>query len=133
MAVTKKSIRQAANKRTPSSPKKQAPSRKKGPATSKKGPVSSKKKGTASSKKGTASRKKGTASRKATRPQRVGVSRAPGGMAKTVESLTERLDIMLPEVMFRIAAIEHLLVKNQLCLYEELTNARQFIQEQERT
>jgi hypothetical protein len=126
MAVTKKSIRQVSKKRTPSSPKKQTPSRKKGPATSKKT-------GTASSKKGTASRKKGTASRKATRPQRVGVSRAPGGMAKTIESLTERLDIMLPEVMFRIAAIEHLLVKNQLCLYEELTNARQFIQEQERT
>ncbi|WNM57465.1 hypothetical protein [Candidatus Nitrospira allomarina] len=125
MAVTKKSIRQAPQKRTPTSKKKQTPSRKKGPASSKKGPVSSKK--------GTASRKKGIASRKSTRPQRVGGARAPGGMAKTIESLTERLDIMLPEVMFRIAAIEHLLVKNQLCLYEELTNARQFIQEQERT
>lgn len=118
MAVTKKSIRQASKKRTPSSKKKQSPSRKKGPA---------------SSKKGTATRKKGTASKKPTGPQRVGASRASGGMAKTIESLTERLDIMLPEVMFRIAAIEHLLVKNQLCLYEELTNARQFIQEQERT
>jgi len=118
MALTKKSIRQASNTRTPSSKKKQTPSRKKGPA---------------SSKKGTATRKKATASRKPTRPQRVGASRAPGGMAKTIESLTERLDIMLPEVMFRIAAIEHLLVKNQLCLYDELTNARQFIQEQERT
>jgi len=53
--------------------------------------------------------------------------------AKTLETLNERLDIMLPEVMFRIAAIEHLLVKNQLCMYDELTNARQFIQEQERT
>lgn len=118
MAVTKKSIRQAASKRTPSSPKKQTPSRKKGPA---------------SSKKGTASRKKKVASRKSTRPQRVSASRAPGGMAKTIESLNERLDIMLPEVMFRIAAIEHLLVKNQLCLYDELINARQFIQEQELT
>ena len=125
MAVTKKSIRQASKKRTPSSKKKQTPSRKKGPASSKKG--------TASSKKGSATRKKGAVSRKPTRPQRVGSSRASGGMAKTIESLTERLDIMLPEVMFRIAAIEHLLVKNQLCLYEELTNARQFIQEQERT
>ena len=124
MAVTKKSIRQAAKKRTPSSPKKQTPSRKKGPASSKKGPAS---------KKRTASRKKGIAPRKSTRPQRVSASRAPGGMVKTIESLTERLDIMLPEVMFRIAAIEHLLVKNQLCLYDELINARQFIQEQELT
>ncbi len=125
MAVTKKSIRQASNKRTPSSKKKQSPSRKKGPTSSKKG--------TASSRKGPTSSKKATASKKPTRPQRVGAPRASGGMAKTIESLTERLDIMLPEVMFRIAAIEHLLVKNQLCLYEELTNARQFIQEQERT
>lgn len=38
---------------------------------------------------------------------------------------------MLPEVMFRIAALEHLLVKNQLCSYDELLNARQYIQEQE--
>jgi hypothetical protein len=118
MAVKKKSIRQASKTRTPSPNKKRTPSRKKGPA---------------SSKKGIATRKKGTATRKSTQPQRVGTSRAPGGMAKTIEALNERLDIMLPEVMFRIAAIEHLLVKNQLCLYDELTNARQFIQEQERT
>lgn len=118
MALKKKSIRQASKKRTPSPNKKQAPSRKKGPA---------------SSKKGTATRKKVAASRKSPQPQRARTSRAPGGMAKTIEALHERLDIMLPEVMFRIAAIEHLLVKNQLCLYDELTNARQFIQEQERT
>ncbi|WP_447965465.1 hypothetical protein [Nitrospira sp. Ecomares 2.1] len=125
MAVKKKSIRQAPNKRTPSSNKKQTPSRKKTPASSKKG--------SASSKKGTATRKKVGASRKSQQPQRARSSRAPGGLAKTIESLNERLDIMLPEVMFRIAAIEHLLVKNQLCLYDELTNARQFIQEQEHT
>ena len=125
MALKKKSIRQASKKRTPSPKKKQTPSRKKGPASSKKE--------TASSKKGTATRKKVGASRKSLQPQRARTARAPGGMAKTIESLNERLDIMLPEVMFRIAAIEHLLVKNQLCLYDELTNARKFIQEQERT
>ncbi|WP_342346744.1 hypothetical protein [uncultured Nitrospira sp.] len=118
MALKKKSIRQASKKRTPSPGKKPTPSRKKGPA---------------SSKKGTATRKKVGASRKSPQPQPARTARAPGGMAKTIESLNERLDIMLPEVMFRIAAIEHLLVKNQLCLYDELTNARQFIQEQERT
>lgn len=125
MALKKKSIRQASKTRTPSPNKKQTPSRKKGPA--------SPQKGTATRKKGTATPQKGTVSRKSTPPQRAGTSRAPGGMAKTIEALNERLDIMLPEVMFRIAAIEHLLVKNQLCLYDELTNARQFIQEQERT
>ncbi len=53
--------------------------------------------------------------------------------AKTLEALNERLDIMLPEVMFRIAALEHLLVKNQLCSYDELINARQYIHDQEST
>lgn len=118
MALKKKSIRQASQKRTSSPKKKQTPSRKKGPT---------------SSPKKTATRKKGAVSRKTTPLQRARTSRAPGSMAKTMEALNERLDIMLPEVMFRIAAIEHLLVKNQLCLYDELTNARQFIQEQERT
>ncbi len=125
MALKKKSIRHASQKRTPSPNKKETSSRKKGPASSKKE--------TASSKKVTATRKKVAASRKSPQPQRARTSQAPGGMAKTIEALNDRLDIMLPEVMFRIAAIEHLLVKNQLCLYDELTNARQFIQEQERT
>ncbi|MDR4493119.1 MAG: hypothetical protein R3B74_01610 [Nitrospirales bacterium] len=58
-------------------------------------------------------------------------TRSPAVTVKTLDALNERLDIMLPEVMFRIAAIEHILVKNQLCSYEELVNARQFIQEQE--
>jgi hypothetical protein len=64
-------------------------------------------------------------------PQRSPVLRASTAIVNTLESLNERLDIMLPEVMFRIAAIEHVLVKNQLCSYEELLNARQYIQEQE--
>jgi hypothetical protein len=132
MALKKKSIRQASKKRTPSPNKKPTPSRKKGSTSSKK-ETASFKKVTPSSKKVTDTRKKVGAYRKSPQPQRARTSRAPGGMAKTIEALNERLDIMLPEVMFRIAAIEHLLVKNQLCLYDELTNARQFIQEQERT
>lgn len=60
-------------------------------------------------------------------------SRAPKVTVKTLDGLSERLDMMLPEVMFRIAAMEHVLVKNQLCSYDELVNARQFIQEQERS
>lgn len=84
-------------------------------------------------KKVTPTRKNATPNRKAKRPQR---SRTPGASAvtgKSLAALNERLDMMLPEVMFRIAALEHLLVKNQLCSYEELVNARQYIQDQERT
>ena len=65
--------------------------------------------------------------------QRTRISRAPKVIVKTLDALNERLDMILPEVMVRIAAIEHLLVKNQLCMYDELINARQFIQEQERS
>ncbi|HBP89021.1 MAG: hypothetical protein KC592_01925 [Nitrospira sp.] len=125
MAVKKKSIRQTSPKRTLSSNKKRTPSSKKGTLAPKKG--------SAAPKKGAAARKQKPAARKTTQPKRARASRAPRVTAQTIEALNERLDIMLPEVMFRIAAIEHLLVKNQLCLYDELINARQFIQEQERT
>ena len=132
MALKKKSIPQASKKRTPSPKKKLSPSSQKGPASSKQGTVSSKK---SSSKKSPAAPKKGAATRSTSQAQRTRPARAsrPRVTTKTLEALNDRLDIMLPEVMFRIAAIEHLLVKNQLCMYDELTNARQFIQEQERT
>lgn len=81
----------------------------------------------------TPSSKKKTPVRQTNSPQRTRTSRVPKLTEKTLDALNERLDMMLPEAMFRIAAIEHLLVKNQLCLYEELVNARQFIQEQEQS
>jgi hypothetical protein len=117
MAITKKSARQS-SKRVPS-PKKVAATR-----------IRSSKKVTATQ---TPSPKKGTFARQTKKPQRTRPSRAPKITEKTLDALNERLDMMLPEAMFRIAAIEHLLVKNQLCLYEELVNARQFIQEQEQS
>ena len=83
-------------------------------------------------KKPSALRKK-TAARKTKQPKRRPTSRALTVSGQTLDALNERLDIMLPEVMFRIAALEHIMVKNQLCSYEELVNARQFIQEQEAT
>jgi len=51
--------------------------------------------------------------------------------AQALDALTERLDIILPEVMMRIAAVEHLLVEKGYCSHEQLVGARQFIQEQE--
>lgn len=117
MVMKKKAVRQS-SKRTLSSRK---------AATAKRAPSAKK----ASAKKVKA--KKGGAVRKTKQPGRIRTSRAANMTVKTLDSLNERLDIILPEVMFRIAAIEHLLVKNQLCSYDELVNARQFIQEQERS
>ncbi|PJA78681.1 MAG: hypothetical protein CO149_02690 [Nitrospirae bacterium CG_4_9_14_3_um_filter_51_5] len=125
MALKKKLIRQASQKHT------SFPNKKRTPALQKSTPAP--KKGVASPQKRTGPPQKGTARRKTAPSQRARPSRARSVTAKTLEALNDRLDIMLPEVMFRIAAIEHLLVKNQLCLFDELTNARQFIQEQERT
>jgi len=113
MALKKKSARQS-SKRT-STPKRTS--------TAKRTAVS----------KRTPSSRKVTSTRKPQKPLRVRPSRAPHVTVKTLDALNERLDMILPEVMVRIAAIEHLLVKNQLCMYDELINARQFIQEQERS
>ena len=117
MAITKKSARQS-SKKIPSS-KKVAGRRNR---SSKKVTVTR-----------TPSSKRGTPARQTKKPQRIRASRVPKMAEKALDALNERLDMLLPEVMFRIAAIEHLLVKNQLCLYEELVNARQFIQEQEQS
>jgi uncharacterized FlaG/YvyC family protein len=84
-------------------------------------------------KKVTPARKKMTPARQTKKSQSTRTARVSNPTGKSLEALNERLDMMLPEVMFRIAALEHLLVKNQLCSYEELVNARQFIQDQERT
>ncbi len=119
MALKKKSARQS-TKRT-SAPKR-APASKR-TSTSQRTAVS----------KRTPSSKKVTSTRKTQKPQRSRPSRASKVTVKTLDALNERLDMILPEVMVRIAAIEHLLVKNQLCMYDELINARQFIQEQERS
>jgi hypothetical protein len=39
--------------------------------------------------------------------------------------------MMLPEVMARIAAVEHVLIEKKVCSHEDLLSARQFINEQE--
>ena len=51
--------------------------------------------------------------------------------AEAIEAMSERLDMMLPEVMARIAAVEHVLIEKKVCLHEDLLRARQFIDEQE--
>ena len=52
-------------------------------------------------------------------------------LTRALDALSERLDMMLPEVMARIAAVEHVLIEKKLCSHEDLLRARQFIDEQE--
>lgn len=51
--------------------------------------------------------------------------------AEALDALSERLDMMLPEVMARIAAVEHVLISKKVCSLEDLLKARKFIDEQE--
>jgi hypothetical protein len=48
-----------------------------------------------------------------------------------MRDLREQVDIVLPEMTARIAALEHLLLKKQLCTRKDLIDARQFVRMQE--
>lgn len=48
-----------------------------------------------------------------------------------VDAISERLDMMLPELIARVAAVEHLLVEKGICSHENLLSSRRFIDEQE--
>ena len=50
---------------------------------------------------------------------------------EALHAMGERLDIMLPEVMARIAAVEHVLVEKGICSHDDLRRARKFIDDQE--
>jgi hypothetical protein len=53
------------------------------------------------------------------------------GLSLRLDELTERIDIVLPEVTARVAALEHLLLELKLCTHDDLRRARQFVREQE--
>lgn len=62
------------------------------------------------------------------RTLRRSVSSRPEGVAtRRLNELAETLDIMLPELTARIAAVEHLLVEKQLCTHEDLVRSREFV------
>lgn len=81
--------------------------------------------------------RKGPSRKRARRRQRpktrgrTGSSAPARGVKTDVEALTERLDMMLPELIARVAATEHLLVEKGICSHEDLIRARRFIDEQE--
>jgi hypothetical protein len=52
-------------------------------------------------------------------------------LTRRLHELTERIDIVLPEVTARVAALEHLLLELKLCSRDDLRRARRFVQEQE--
>jgi hypothetical protein len=48
-----------------------------------------------------------------------------------LDELTERIDIVLPEMTARVAALEHLLLELNLCTHDDLRRAREFVRDQE--
>jgi len=46
---------------------------------------------------------------------------------RRLEELAEALDVMLPELAARLAALEHLLVEKQICGRDDLMRSRAFV------
>jgi hypothetical protein len=65
------------------------------------------------------------------KPPGVATRRTPKLNTEALDAMSERLDMMLPEVMSRIAAVEHVMVEKGVCSHADLRRARQFIDEQE--
>lgn len=65
------------------------------------------------------------------RPRSVAVGPSKTDNRRLAE-ISEALDIMLPELTARIAAVEHLLVEKEICDREELIEAREFVDERPR-
>jgi len=64
---------------------------------------------------------------------RKGASAESGGtgLHRRLDELIDRIDIVLPEVTARVAALEHLLLELNLCTMDDLRGARQFVRIQE--
>lgn len=48
-------------------------------------------------------------------------------LGRRLNDLTEQIDIIVPEVTARVAALEHLLIEKQLCTREDLVRAGEFV------
>jgi len=53
------------------------------------------------------------------------------GLRQQLEDLSEKIDLVLPEVTARVAALEHLLREKQLVTRQDLVSARAFVRLQE--
>jgi Holliday junction resolvasome RuvABC endonuclease subunit len=63
--------------------------------------------------------------------KRSAAKREDSGLSVRLQDLREQVDIVLPEMAARIAALEHLLREKQLCTRQDLIAARQFVRIQE--
>ena len=63
--------------------------------------------------------------------KRSAAKREESGLSLQLQDLREQVDIVLPEMTARIAALEHLLLGKQLCTRKDLIDARQFVRMQE--
>jgi len=77
---------------------------------------------------------KKTRLRRSPRRQPVGRTRSgasakdrDSGLYRRLTDVTEQIDIMVPEVMARIAALEHLLLEKHVCTREDLVRAREVV------
>jgi len=59
------------------------------------------------------------------------VPRTDAALSRRLQDLTERIDIVLPEVTARVAALEHLLLELKVCTVADMRNAREFVRVQE--
>ena len=53
------------------------------------------------------------------------------GLDRRLDELIEQIEIVLPEVTARVAALEHLLLELNLCTMDDLRGAREFVRIQE--
>ena len=66
------------------------------------------------------------------RPKKKSVSKHLNSeLKRRLQDLCEQVEIVLPEMTGRIAALEHLLREKQLCTRNDLIAARQFVRMQE--
>ena len=63
--------------------------------------------------------------------KKAAAKRGESGLSRQLQDLREQVDIVLPEMTARIAALEHLLLGKQLCTRKDLVDARQFVRMQE--
>jgi hypothetical protein len=63
--------------------------------------------------------------------KKASATRGEPGLSRQLQDLREQVDIVLPEMTARIAALEHLLLGKQLCTRKDLIDARQFVRMQE--
>jgi hypothetical protein len=70
--------------------------------------------------------------RPATRTKKAASSKPSAAvLIRRMQDLAERIDMVLPELAARVAALEHLLLDLKLCSHEDLRRARDFVKEQE--